>query len=103
MLENPEALAIGQDPLGAQGRLISAKGPAQVWVKPLAGGGRAVALFNRGSDPVRISITASAIGLPRARGYKIRDVWRRTTHRTNGPIGAVVAPATVALYRVTRA
>jgi alpha-galactosidase len=101
MLRNPRVIAIDQDTLGIQGRLRATRGSAQVWVKPLSRGARAVALLNRGTRPVRISTTARVIGLRRARGYKVLDVWRNARHRTNGAISAVVAPGSVVLYRVT--
>jgi hypothetical protein len=103
MLRNRAVIAIDQDPLGVQGRLLSRRGDAQVWVKPLAGGARAVALLNRGPGAVRIATTARAIGLGPARRYAVADVWRHGTRRTSGAISAVVAPGSVVLYRVTRA
>ena len=60
-------IAIDQDSLGAQGRPLSDNSTGQqVWVKPLAGGARAVALINRGSSAQQITTTAAAAGLPRA-------------------------------------
>jgi alpha-galactosidase len=50
MLENAGAIAIDQDPLGAQGALVDQQGSGQVWVKPLSNGDRAVALLNRGGS-----------------------------------------------------
>jgi alpha-galactosidase len=102
MLRNRRVIAIDQDPLGIQGRLRATRGSAQVWVRPLAGGGRAVALLNRGARAVRIGTTARAIGLRRARAYAVLDVWRNSKHRTSGAISAVVAPDSVVLYRITR-
>ena len=56
---NAEVIAIDQDPLGAQGRRVASlpspgtfgKDSAEVWCKPLADGGFAVALLNRGKSP----------------------------------------------------
>ena len=101
MLENPQVLAIDQDSLGIQGSLVSQSGSGQVWVKPLANGDRAVALFNRGSSPLQISTTASAVGLPQASSYKLLDVWANATTTTTGAIGANVGSDAVVLYRVT--
>jgi alpha-galactosidase len=103
MLENREVIAIDQDPLGIQGRVLNQHGSGQVWVKPLAGGDRAVALLNRGSQPLRIRTAARAIGLPRARRYLLRDVWRHNARRTSGAVDAVVPPDSVVLYRVKAA
>jgi alpha-galactosidase len=100
MLENPEVIAIDQDPLGAQGRPLQSGSGTQVWVRPLAGGDRAVALLNRSSVTQEISTGARAIGLPSGRTYQVRDVWQHTTTTSAGAIGALVEPEQVALYRV---
>jgi len=102
MLTNPEALAIDQDPLGVQGTPISTSGNTQVWSKPLTGGDRAVALFNRGTSPQLISTTARQVGLKSAHGYDLRDVWQHSTTETAGRISAAVAPHSVVLLRVSR-
>jgi alpha-galactosidase len=101
MLGNREVIAIDQDRLGIQGKVIGQVGSGQAWCKPLAGGSCAVALLNRGSQPLRISTTASEAGLAAARTYTVRDVWARTTTTSHGEISAVVAPESVVLYRVT--
>jgi hypothetical protein len=101
MLENPQVIAIDQDSLGVQGSLVSQSGSGQVWVKPLANGDRAVALFNRGSGPVQISTTAGAVGLPQASSYKLLNLWTNATTTTTGGISANVPSDAVVLYRVT--
>jgi alpha-galactosidase len=101
MLQNRQVIAIDQDPLGIQGTPIQQEGSGQVWVKPLAGADRAVALLNRGPSALRIATSASAIGLPRASGYRLEDLWAHTTTATAGTIGALVPPHGAALYRVS--
>src|ERR1019366_1851030 len=71
MLENRQVIAIDQDPLGIQGTPIQQHGTAQVWVKPLVGGSRAVALLNRGRRARRITPSARAIGLSPASGFVV--------------------------------
>jgi alpha-galactosidase len=93
-------LAVDQDRLGVQGTMIAQRGPAQVWAKPLAGGEVAVALLNRGAQPVSIATTASRVGLGAARSYRVRDLWADRTTTSPGDIGALVAPDSVVLYRV---
>ncbi|WP_426700177.1 glycoside hydrolase family 27 protein [Rhodanobacter sp. Col0626] len=46
ILTNRDVIAIDQDPLGKQGTLAYADGEMEVWTKPLAGGGLAVAVIN---------------------------------------------------------
>ena len=106
MLENPQVIAIDRDPLGIQGSVVQNGDPAhpgQVWSKPLAGGASAVALLNRGSQPLRITTTASTVGLAAASTYTVDDLWTHRTTRSHGEIAAVVAPDSVVLYRVSPA
>jgi alpha-galactosidase len=100
MLKNPRVIAIDQDSLGAQGSLVSQTSTGhQVWVKPLAGGVRAVALFNRGSSPQQIITSASAVGLPRASRYTLLNAWTNQTSTSNGKISVIVQPDAVVMYR----
>ena len=102
MLENRQVIAIDQDSLGVQGYLLSGQGTtAQVWVKPLSNGDRAVALFNTGSTSQQITTSASAIGMRAANQYKLLDVWANQTSTTSGDITAAVPAHAVVLYRVT--
>jgi alpha-galactosidase len=102
MLKNPQLIAIDQDTLGVQGWPLSQSttGP-QVWVKPLAGGARAVALLNRGSSAQQIATTATAVGLPPASRYSLLNVWTDHTSTSRGKISAFVQPDAVVVYRVT--
>jgi alpha-galactosidase len=102
MLENPQVIAVDQDPLGAQATLLTPSGSGQVWVKPtLAGGARAVALFNRGTSTVQISTTARAVGLPSASRYLVQDLWSNQAKTTRGTITALVPAHGVVLYQAT--
>jgi hypothetical protein len=102
-LRNSEVIAIDQDPAGLQGRLLSAAGAGEVWVKPLAGGSRAVALLNRGSSPMRIATSANAIGMPHAAGYRVRNVWTHADTASAGAIAAQVPGDGAVLLRVSGA
>jgi alpha-galactosidase len=101
VVQNTEAIAIDQDPGGVQGTLESSSGNGQVWVKPLIDGSRAVALLNRGSSPTRIQTSATAVGLPHASSYVLRDVWTHTTSSTGGSIRADVTGDSTVLLRVS--
>ena len=102
MLKNPQVIAIDQDSLGVQGWLLSQTSTGQqVWVKPLASGARAVALFNRGSSAEQITTNASAVGLPTVSRYTLLNVWTNQTSTSKGKISAYVQPDAVVLYRVT--
>ena len=74
ILENREVIAVDQDPRGVQGKAVRKDGATEVWTKPLADGGVAVALFNRGEAGARIDLRAADTGL--ARLASVRDLWR---------------------------
>jgi alpha-galactosidase len=101
MLENPWVIAIDQDSLGAQGTLLVQSGSSQVWVKPLADGSRAVALFNTGLTPAQITTTASGVGLPSAPTYVLHNLWTNQATTKQKWITALVPAHGVVLYRVT--
>ena len=101
MLTNPRVIAIDQDSLGAQGYQLSKSGSAQVWVKPLAGGARAVALFNTGSSSQQISTSVSALGMPKASRYTLLNLWTNQTSQTRNTISATVPAHAVVLYQVS--
>ncbi|HVI99418.1 MAG TPA: glycoside hydrolase family 27 protein [Sphingomonas sp.] len=82
ILENPEVIAIDQDALGVQGRKVRGDGKAEIWSRPLADGGAAVAIFNRGTEPTAVTLAPGDAGAAGLDG--LRDVWR----------GAVVAAGT---------
>jgi alpha-galactosidase len=101
MLTNKQVIAVDQDHLGIQGTPVREQGSGQIWVKPLAGGARAVALLNRGSTELQITTTPRSIGIAHARRYQIENLWTHATVTTAGEIRARLAPHAAALYRVT--
>ncbi len=74
ILTNKEVIAIDQDPLGKQGRRIRDDGDLEVWSKEMSGGRRAVALFNRSSEPANIKVSWQEIGMKGK--LKVRDLWK---------------------------
>ncbi|MFI0734916.1 NPCBM/NEW2 domain-containing protein [Streptomyces sp. NPDC021225] len=101
ILGNREVIAVDQDRLGKQGAVLSSGGGGWVIVKELAGGDRAVALFNETDRPRHIATTAEAIGLPKADGYQLRDLWQHRSYNTAGEVAATVPAHGTALYRVS--
>ncbi len=75
ILLSPEVIAVDQDPGGVQGHRVSEEGPLEVWMKPLADGGRAVGLFNRGESPMEVVVHFGDIGL--GASARVRDLWAR--------------------------
>ena len=76
LLTNRDVLAIDQDPAGLQGDRVSAEGPLEIWVRPLADGSKAVGIFNRGPKPLTALVDLAKLNLPHA---KVRDLWLGTT------------------------
>jgi len=76
ILTNPEVIAVDQDALGIQGRVVAT--PAanlQVWSKPLSGTNtRAVVLFNRSAGAAAMTVQWAALGLPTGTAA-VRDLW----------------------------
>jgi alpha-galactosidase len=100
-VQNTEVIAIDQDPAGVEGTLLSSTGNGEVWVKPLIDGARAVALLNRGSSATRIETSASAIGLPSAPSYALRNLWTHRVSSTGGLISAEVPGDSTVLLLVS--
>lgn len=76
ILTNKEVIAVNQDPLGEQARVVAT--PAanlEVWSKKMTGTNvRAVALFNRGTSSASITVKWTDIGIP-AGSATVRDLW----------------------------
>ena len=76
ILTNREVIAIDQDALGRQAERIYQEGPIQIWSRPLADGGVALAVINFGEDEnfMRgIGLHLREAGV--SSGMKARDVW----------------------------
>lgn len=103
VLGNRDVIAVDQDPLGVQGRIVQHGTGYDVLSKPLQGGDRAVALFNSGDTARTITTTAARAGLPAGSSYLLRDLVTKAVTRTTGTIAADVPPHATVLYRVRAA
>jgi len=68
ILTNREVIAVDQDKLGKQATRLSQTADQEVWVKDLADGSKAYALFNRSAAPAQMKPPASG---------KVRDLWNK--------------------------
>ncbi|GAB3876371.1 hypothetical protein GCM10029964_023030 [Kibdelosporangium lantanae] len=84
ILRNREIIALDQDRLGAQAQVQSNADGRWVFVKPLANGDKAVALFNETAVATPVSTSVSSLGLPRRPGYVVRDLWQHKDFSTAG-------------------
>jgi len=91
-LTNLEAIAVDQDPLGVQGRVIWNDGNISLWAgKPLFDGSRAVLLLQQDKWKARKKILWEEIGFAAGDSLYVRDLW---THETSGPhVGGVMVSA----------
>jgi len=74
ILMNKEVIAVDQDKLGKQGVRVSQDGTVEVWAKPLADGGHAVALFNRGPETAKVTAKWTDVGVKGS--HAVRDLWK---------------------------
>ena len=72
ILINEEVIAVDQDKLGIQGSRL---GPPQIWVKPLSGGAKAVALFNYVIDDEAEPLTLKFEDVGFNGPVHARDLW----------------------------
>ncbi len=102
-LTNLEAIAVNQDPLGIQGKIVWTDGTVSLWAdKPLFDGSRAVLVFNQGRYPVEKRVAWPEIGLDAAMACYVRNLWtRETTGPVTGGITVSVGPDEAALLRVS--
>jgi alpha-galactosidase len=102
ILTNREVIAINQDKEGRQGRRISKSEDQEVWTRPLFGGAQAVALFNRGGTPAKITLKWSDLGL-KTTPTRVRDLWAHGDLKLDGPEYSVMVPSHgVVMLRVAR-
>jgi alpha-galactosidase len=100
ILTDAEVIAIDQDPAGRAGDRIARFGDIDIWARPLADGGVAVVLLNRGLSPLAVSVDAPLLKLS-GPAYCARDV---SNHSDLGALGvrlsAIVQPHAVQLLRL---
>jgi alpha-galactosidase len=99
--ENPNVVAVDQDPLGRPGVPLSSANGHWVLTKQVRGGGRAVLLFNAAKTAATIATTATAAGLPGGRVYELHNLWTNDVTETSGAISAFVPAHGVAMFTVT--
>jgi alpha-galactosidase len=104
ILTNLEAIAVDQDPLGVQGRVIWNDGNVSLWSgKPLFDGSLAVLVLYQGNHRAERKITWEELGLKASDRLYVRDLW---AHKTSGPHAgsytASVGADDVAFLRISR-
>jgi alpha-galactosidase len=97
ILLNKEVIAIDQDRLGKPAKLAKTDGDVEIWTRPLDHGTSAVAFFNKGEQPTKVTLAWADAKL-RAPS-RIRDLWaHKEVQGTHGEFSAnVPAHGTVLL------
>jgi alpha-galactosidase len=77
ILSNSEVIAVNQDSLGVQGKLVttSALGLGQVWAGPLSDGSVACVIMNLAPIAMTVTATWEALQLPAGTPAVVRDLW----------------------------
>jgi len=99
VLNNAEVIAVDQDPLGRQARIVRRTDDEFVLAKPMEDSSLAVGLFNLSEMTREITVTAADLGLSGPR--RVRDLWRwKDVGTVAGPYTARVARHGVMLVRM---
>ena len=98
ILMNKEVIAVDQDALGKQGTRAWQSGTQEIWTRELAGGDRAVAVFNRGADRATVTVKWSELGMKAPKG--VRDLWAKKDVAVSGDTPVEVPSHGVVMWRV---
>jgi alpha-galactosidase len=101
ILKNRELIAIDQDPLGKQARVVAEDAGLLAFAKPLVGGDVAVALYNSTDVAAIVQVSAAQAGLPSAPAYRVKDVWSELLLHAGSVLAAGVPAHGTVVYRVS--
>ncbi|MBO0855955.1 MAG: glycoside hydrolase family 27 protein [Nocardia sp.] len=99
LLTDRAVIAVDQDPNTRAGAPISDK-RHDVWVKKLADGSVAVALYNDSPSDRRIEVDRSAVGAVPADRYTVTDLWTGARSAGTWPLGATVGAHDTLMLRL---
>jgi alpha-galactosidase len=101
ILTNRDVIAVNQDKAGKQGSRVWKSGDQEIWTRSLAGGDKAVAIFNRATEPASISRPWAELGInPKS---KVRDLWEHKPIVVEGTDYSATIPGHgVMIMRVSR-
>jgi alpha-galactosidase len=101
ILTNKDVIAIDQDPLGSEGKRVRKDEDAELWVKQLKDGSRAVVLLNRGSAQKEITANWNEVGYPDRVSAAVRDLWQhKELGKFTGKFSSPVVPHGVVMVTV---
>ncbi|MDR3269418.1 MAG: NPCBM/NEW2 domain-containing protein [Tannerella sp.] len=98
-LTNPEVIEINQDISGDFPKRIGDAGKQEIWVKQMEDGSKAVALFNKGAESVKMTLHLDKVGINGR--CTIRDVWqRKEMGKFKKTYSTLVGPHEITLIRI---
>jgi alpha-galactosidase len=99
LLENDEVLAVDQDPLGKEARVIAKEGETRVYAKDMADGSKVIGLFNLGETETVVRVSWPDLKLDGT--LRVRDLWRqKDLGKFKGSFSSPVARHGVVLIKV---
>lgn len=96
---NEEVIAVNQDVLGKQGRVVETYENCEVWVKELSDG-YAVAVLNRGKAPETVTVKFSELGV--GEKARVRDLWAHRGLGRQEELTLTIAPHATEMFKLTR-
>ncbi|MET0374816.1 MAG: NPCBM/NEW2 domain-containing protein [Rhizorhabdus sp.] len=96
---NADLIAVNQDPGGHQAVVAFDSSDAQVFVKTLTGGDKAVALLNRSSRPIKATITSGHLKFRDDAPVLITDLWTGKSTSFTREMTVTVAPRETLVFR----
>ncbi|MCU1681471.1 MAG: Alpha-galactosidase [Amycolatopsis sp.] len=101
VVSNRDVIAVDQDKLGVQGKIVQSGTGYDVLSRPLANGDVAVTLFNKGDTAKTISTNGKTVGLGSA-PFTLKDLVSKKVTTSAGTIAANVAPHGTVMYRISK-
>jgi hypothetical protein len=96
---NVGLIAVNRDPAGNQAVPVFDTDDLQIFVKTLANGEKAVAIFNRSSRPIEAQLTAEHLRFRTDAQVRLTDLWSGRTSSFTGEDKFTVQPRETLVYR----
>src|SRR5690606_26273566 len=101
ILGNEAVIALNQDPAGNQAVLAFDTDDVQIYVKTLADGGKAVALFNRTAAPLNTTLTADHLKFTADAPVRLTGLWSGAGSSFTAEQPLVLAPREARVFRAS--
>jgi hypothetical protein len=101
ILGNERVIALNQDPAGNQAVLAFDTDDLQIYVKTLADGSKAVALFNRTAAPLDATLTAAHLKFAEDAPVRMEDLWTGASSSFTGEQALILAPHETRVFKAS--